>query len=154
MFVLYFLYLRYGNPGAQVSSPGLKPVTRENRLLAWASELELTMDRQRQELRRVRMELASAQEETRIARQEAREAKSALAVAEAERAAAISAQRHSEARNRILQAQLEETTASFKTAIETAISLIENGSTTSNGKKPRKTRKSTSKSSKAEEKLA
>lgn len=41
---------------------GQQPVTRENRLLSWASEIEVQMASQRQELRRARMELAAAQD--------------------------------------------------------------------------------------------
>ena len=41
---------------------GAKPVTRENRLLTWATEVEAQLVAQRQELRRSRVELMAAQE--------------------------------------------------------------------------------------------
>jgi len=41
---------------------GGKPVTRENRLLSWASEMEAQLTTQRQDLRRAHMELAAARE--------------------------------------------------------------------------------------------
>ena len=53
---------RGGDPGAKVVADGAKPVTRENRLLSWATEVEAQLVAQRQELRRSRVELMAAQE--------------------------------------------------------------------------------------------
>lgn len=53
---------RGGDPGAKVVADSGKPVTRENRLLSWAGEMEAQLVSQRQDLRRARMELASAQQ--------------------------------------------------------------------------------------------
>lgn len=115
---------RYGNPGAQVASDGAPPVTRENRLLAWASDIETQLTVQRQELRRARMELVAAQDEARLAREEARKYKASLAVAEAEKLAALSTLKQADTVNKVLQAQLAETTASFRQAMETASEIL------------------------------
>jgi hypothetical protein len=50
------------DPGAKMVADGGQPITRENRLLSWASEMEAQLVSQKQDLRRSRMELASAQE--------------------------------------------------------------------------------------------
>ena len=52
---------RSGQPGATVVADGQQS-TRENRLTAWAEGLASTVEAQRHELRRARMELVAAQE--------------------------------------------------------------------------------------------
>jgi hypothetical protein len=113
-----------GNPGAQVLASGSAPVTRESRLLSWATELEAQVSGQRQELRRARMELVAAQEEARIAREESKKLKMALAQSESERIAAVANLKQAETVNQILQTQLKETTVAFSTALETAMELL------------------------------
>ncbi len=53
---------RGADPGAKLVADGAKPVTREHRLLSWASEMEAQLVSQKQDLRRSRMELVAAQE--------------------------------------------------------------------------------------------
>ena len=53
---------RGGAPGAKLVADGGEPVTRENRLLSWASEMEAQLVSQRQDLRRAHMELAASRE--------------------------------------------------------------------------------------------
>ncbi len=53
---------RNADPGAKLVADGAGAVTRENRLLSWAGEIEAHMMAARQELRRARMELAAAHE--------------------------------------------------------------------------------------------
>lgn len=111
-------------PGAQVVAAGSAPVTRENRLLSWATELEAQVASQRQELRRARMELVAAQEEARLAREESRKLKMALSQSEAERMATMANLKQAETVNHVLQTQLVETTSSFAEALETALDLL------------------------------
>lgn len=119
----------YGSPGAQVVAGGAAPVTRENRLLSWASEVEAQIASQRQELRRVRMELVAAQEEAKAAREEAQRLKGALARSEAERCTAVANLKQAETVNYLLQTQLTETTTSFRQALEVAVDLLRPSST-------------------------
>lgn len=121
----WFLVCRGGNPGAQVVSAGLAPVTRENRLLSWASEIEAQLSTQRQELRRARMELVAAQEEAKLAREETKRLKAELATSEAERMTAVTNLRQAESVNHLLRAQLSETTTSFTQALEVAVNLLD-----------------------------
>jgi hypothetical protein len=113
-----------GNPGAQVLASGAAPVTRESRLLSWATELEAQVAGQRQELRRARMELVAAQEEARIAREESKKLKMALAKSESERITAVANLKQADTVNQILQTQLKETTMSFSAALETAMEML------------------------------
>lgn len=77
-----------GAPGAKLVADGGQPVTRENRLLSWAGEMEAQLVSQRQDLRRAHMELAAAREEAREARLEAQQLRSMLAAANEVRGAA------------------------------------------------------------------
>jgi len=121
-------FCRSGSPGAQVVAAGMAPVTRENRLLSWASEIEAQLSSQRQELRRARMELVAAQEDAKMAREESRKLKAALATSEAERLTATSNLRRAESVNHLLQAKLTETTSSFTQALEVAVGLLDKAS--------------------------
>lgn len=76
---------RVGAPGAKLVADGSKPMTKEQRLLSWATEMETTMLAQRQELRRARMELVAAQEDARVAREESKRMYARLAESEAAR---------------------------------------------------------------------
>lgn len=118
------------SPGAQVVSPGAAPVTRENRLLAWANEIEAQVSTQRQELRRVRMELVAAQEEAKVAREESRRLKIELMESESQRIAAVSNLKKADMTNQLLQAKLAETSMSLKEALETALTILEKSSKT------------------------
>lgn len=69
---------------------GGKALTREQRLLSWANEVEAQMVGARQELRRARMELAAVQEDARKAREESKKLYARLAESEAARVAAAS----------------------------------------------------------------
>lgn len=128
----------YNSPGSQVVPANSPPVTRENRLLSWATEIEAQVSTQRQELRRVRMELVAAQEEARIAREEARQLKTALAQAEAQRISAVKNLKHAEMVNQVLQAQLSETMTSFRQAVEVAVKLMESSAPQRQSKASRK----------------
>ena len=122
-------------PGAQVVAAGSAPVTRENRLLSWATELEAQVASQRQELRRARMELVAAQEEARLAREESRKLKLALTQSEAERMASMAHLKQADTVNKVLQTQLAETTSSFAEALETALDLLTAANANGNGKR-------------------
>jgi Starch binding domain len=124
-----------GNPGAQVLAAGAAPMTRESRLLSWATELEAQVAGQRQELRRARMELVAAQEEARVAREESKKLKMALAKSETDRIAAVANLKQAETVNQLLQTQLKETTMSFSTALETAMELLTPAPKGTRGKK-------------------
>lgn len=113
-----------GNPGAKVVAGGNLPVTREKKLLTWATDLESQVIQQRQELRKLRMELVTAQEEARIARDEAKKLKQALAKAEAEKINSTQAVRDVEAVNSVLKEQIKDTTASFRQALEAAVEIL------------------------------
>ena len=113
-----------GDPGAAVVATGAAPVTREARLLSWATELEAQMSSQRQELRRARMELVAAQEDARVAREESKKLKVALAQSEVHRVAAVANLKQAETVNQLLQTQLVETTNSFSEALERALELM------------------------------
>jgi len=119
----------YNSPGSQVIPANSAPVTRENRLLSWATEIEAQVSTQRQELRRVRMELIAAQEEARLAREEARQFKAALAQSEAQRISAVTNLKHAEMVNQVLQSQLSETMTSFRQAVEVAVKMLESTAT-------------------------
>ena len=120
-------------------------MTREKKLLSWATDLESQVIQQRQELRKVRMELLAAQEEARIAREESKKLKAQLAKSEAERLSSIQTARETTAVNAALHDQIKNTTASFRQALETAVDILE-------GKKPSKATK-TSKVSTADTKV-
>lgn len=114
-----------GNPGATVVSGDNLPVTREKKLLSWATDLENQVIQQRQELRKLRMELVAAQEEARLARDEAKKLRRELANAEAEKATTSKAIRNAEAVNTVLKDQIKDTTASFREALQTAVEILE-----------------------------
>lgn len=114
-----------GNPGAKVMSGGNLPMTREKKLLAWATELETSVVQQRQELRKLRMELVTAQEEARLAREEAKRLKLQLAKSEAEKATNTKAIRDVEAVNNVLKEQIRETTRGFREALSAAVDILE-----------------------------
>ncbi|KAL6780976.1 hypothetical protein ACKKBG_A09260 [Auxenochlorella protothecoides x Auxenochlorella symbiontica] len=114
-----------GEPGAQLVADGAKPLTREQRLLSWATEMEASMVGQRQELRRARMELVAAQEDARKAREESKRMYARLAESEAARIAAATDLRAAETTNKVLMAQLNEVNTSFKSALETAADLLQ-----------------------------
>ena len=123
-----------GNPGAKVVAGGNLPVTREKKLLSWATDLENQVIQQRQELRKLRMELVTAQEEARLARDEAKRLKQALAQAEAEKVTTSKAIRDVEAVNSVLKTQIKDTTASFRQALEAAVEILEADSKTKKSK--------------------
>jgi len=114
-----------GSPGAKVMSGGNLPVTREKKLLAWATELESSVVAQRQELRKLRMELVTAQEEARLAREEAKKLKMQLAKSEAEKTTNSKAVRDVEAVNNVLKEQIKETTRGFREALSAAVEILE-----------------------------
>ena len=121
------------SPGAKLVADGGAAVTRENRLLSWASEIEAQLTSQRQELRRARMELTAAQEEARLARSDAARARAALSESEAARIEVVGKLKKAETTNLILQSQMIETTASFREILEKATDLmtsIDNSMTT------------------------
>ncbi|KAL4458812.1 hypothetical protein ABPG75_013677 [Micractinium tetrahymenae] len=110
---------------------GAWPATRESRLVSWANELFQQVASLRQDLRKSRMELVGAQEEVRGAQLEAarlaselEEVRASVAELEAERAAGRAELAQAKALNSALQAQLEDTTASLKEAIEMASNLM------------------------------
>lgn len=123
-----------GNPGAKVVSGDNLPVTREKKLLSWATDLENQVIQQRQELRKLRMELVTAQEEARLAREEAKRLKRALANAEAEKATSSKAIRNAEAVNNVLKDQIKDTTASFREALQAAVDILESDTKTTKTK--------------------
>lgn len=123
-----------GNPGAKVVSGGNLPVTREKKLLSWATDLENQVIQQRQELRKLRMELVTAQEEARLAREEAKRLRRALANAESEKATSTKAIRNAEAVNNVLKDQIKDTTASFREALQAAVDILELDAKTSTSK--------------------
>ena len=106
-------------------SGGNLPVTREKKLLAWATELESSVVAQRQELRKLRMELVTAQEEARLAREEAKKLKMQLAKSEAEKTTNSRAVRDVEAVNNVLKEQIKETTRGFREALSAAVEILE-----------------------------
>ncbi|KAL4858279.1 Phosphoglucan [Chlorella vulgaris] len=112
------------DPGAKMVADGGQPITRENRLLSWASEMEAQLVSQKQDLRRSRMELASAQEEAREARLEAERFKAQLRAMEKEKIEAANHLHHARALNEALQSQLTDTTASFQEALRTAADIL------------------------------
>ena len=114
-----------GSPGAKVMSGGNLPVTREKKLLSWATELETSVIQQRQELRKLRMELVTAQEEARLAREEAKRLKQALAKSEAVQVTNSKAIRDAEAVNNVLKEQIKETTRGFREALSAAVDILE-----------------------------
>lgn len=77
--------IRLGGPGTKLVADGSKPMTKEQRLLSWATEMETALLGQRQELRRARMELVAAQEDARAAREESKRMYARLAEVEAAR---------------------------------------------------------------------
>lgn len=114
-----------GSPGAKVVSGGNLPVTREKKLLSWATELETSVIQQRQELRKLRMELVTAQEEARLAREEAKKLKRQLAESEAVQATNSQAIRDVAAVNNVLKEQIKETTRGFREALTAAVDILE-----------------------------
>jgi regulator of replication initiation timing len=123
-----------GNPGAKVVSGENLPVTREKKLLSWATDLENQVIQQRQELRKLRMELVTAQEEARLAREEAKRLRRALANAEAEKATSTKVIRNAEAVNNVLKDQIKDTTASFREALQAAVEILESDATKTKSK--------------------
>eukprot|EP00887_Chlorella_sp_A99_P007942 scaffold12.g7942.t1 len=113
-----------GDPGAKVVADGAAPVTRESRLLSWASEIEAQMSSQRQELRRVRMELAAAQEDAQVAREESAKLRAKVAEIDAARVAAVAQAAQATRTTQLMQTQLTETTAGFRQALETAADIL------------------------------
>jgi len=114
-----------GSPGAKVMSGGNLPVTREKKLLSWATELESSVIQQRQELRKLRMELVTAQEEARLAREEAKRLKQELAKSEAVKETNSQAIRDAAAVNDVLKEQIKETTKGFRDALSAAVDILE-----------------------------
>ncbi|KAK9804633.1 hypothetical protein WJX73_001406 [Symbiochloris irregularis] len=108
-----------GGPGAAVIAAG-KSTTRENRLVAWAEDIERLVASQRGELRRSRMELIAAQDDARSAREETRRLKTELATAQADRQEDKMRVRELETMNKLLRTQLQDSAASFRAALETA----------------------------------
>lgn len=113
-----------GDPGSKVVADGAAPVTRENRLLSWAAEVEAQMAAQRGDLRRARMELVAAQEDAKLAREEAARSRRELALSEAERATTVSQLRVAEGINQVLQTRLLDTTQTFRQALEVAAHIL------------------------------
>lgn len=135
-----------GAPGAKVVTSGDLPVTREKKLLSWATELESQVIQQRQELRRVRMELLAAQEEARLARDEAKKLKDALAKSEADRVKSARTMREVEAVNNVLKEQIQDTTSSFRQALEIAVDILDSSSSSSTARAAKSKSKSSAKS--------
>ncbi|KAL0032750.1 hypothetical protein WJX79_007652 [Trebouxia sp. C0005] len=113
-----------GQPGAAVMAGG-KSSTRESKLLAWATDIEAQLGLQRQELRRSRIELASAQEDARRARQEARAVRMELAQSQSVRAQADRLIRELQSSNRLLKSELQATTTTFKQALHAAQTMLD-----------------------------
>ncbi|KAL0046174.1 hypothetical protein WJX82_004787 [Trebouxia sp. C0006] len=113
-----------GQPGAAVMAGG-KSSTRESKLLAWATDIEAQLGLQRQELRRSRIELASAQEDARRARQEARAVRMELAQSQSVRAQADRLIRELQSSNRLLKSELQATTTTFKQALHVAQTMLD-----------------------------
>lgn len=111
-------------PGAKLVADGAVPVTRENRLLAWATEIEVQMASHKQELRRARMELAAAQEDAKIARMETAKVKMQLKESESARVEAVGKLKYAETTNQILQTKMLQTTLSFREVMEKAANLL------------------------------
>ncbi|WIA18481.1 hypothetical protein OEZ85_009936 [Tetradesmus obliquus] len=106
-------------PGALVLVDG-QEITRERKLLAWASDMSL----QRSELRRTRMELAQAREEIRVLRAELSVLRMEVSEANIARAAAEARQLELERKNSALRLEIAASNASARSTMEEAARLL------------------------------
>lgn len=112
-----------GQPGAAVVAPS-GTASRERRLLDWANDMEALVNTQRNDLRRARMELAAATEDANQARQELRVVRAELSRSRAAQATERRKAAELAAQNQLLQQHLQETTSSFREALQLVESLM------------------------------
>ncbi|CAK0782270.1 hypothetical protein CVIRNUC_005612 [Coccomyxa viridis] len=112
-----------GQPGAAVMTKGAS-ASRERRLLEWANDMEALVNTQRNDLRRSRMELAAATEDANQTRQELRVVRAELARSRAQQATERRKAAEMAAQNQRLQQHLQETTSSFREALQLVESLM------------------------------
>ncbi|KAI7836479.1 hypothetical protein COHA_009696, partial [Chlorella ohadii] len=110
---------------ALVVSDGGAAAKREGRLMAWAGEMMSQLSAQRQEMRRMSLELAGSQQELKEARERAEFFRGQYATKEAERKEVAAQLAEARALNTALESQLLDTTGALKEAIETASALLE-----------------------------